>query len=153
MFAAILIILTNLGAGASVVFFNSYLSDITTEDKRDKVSSWGFASGYLGGIATMVIGSAIMFKADALGITLLQAERISFLIAGIWWGGFAIFTFVLLRNRTPVRSAPSNKGYVAAGLTRVTTSAMRPYFAVKSAPRMVTGSRDSSRSAGRRLAR
>src|SRR4029079_3564571 len=81
MLAAVLFILTNLGAGASVVFFNSFLSDITTHDKRDKVASGGCASGYLGGIVTMVIGVALMFKAETIGITLLQAERISFLIA------------------------------------------------------------------------
>ena len=119
MLAAVLFILTNLGAGASVVFFNSFLSDITTHDKRDKVSSWGFASGYLGGIVTMVIGVALMFKAETIGITLLQAERISFLIAGVWWGGFAIFTFVLLKNRAPVRSAPTNKGYIVAGFSEL----------------------------------
>jgi UMF1 family MFS transporter len=112
---ALLFIFTNLGAGASIVFFNSYLSDITTEDKRDKISSWGFAAGYLGGIATLIIGSALMFKADALGLTLTQAERLCFLIAGIWWGGFAIFTFIFLKNRIPVRTAPEGKGYIAAG--------------------------------------
>lgn len=119
IFGAVLFIFTNLGAGASIVFFNSYLSDITTEDNRDKVSSWSFAAGYLGGIATLVIGSGLMFKAESFGLTLLQAERICFLIAGIWWGGFAIFTFLFLKNRIPVRAAPEGKGYIAAGLSEL----------------------------------
>jgi MFS transporter, UMF1 family len=116
---AVLFIFTNLGAGASIVFFNSYLSDITTEDRRDTVSSLSFAAGYLGGIATLVVGSALMFKADSLGLTLTQAERICFLIAGAWWGGFAIFTFVFLRNRIPIRSAPEGKSYIAAGFSEL----------------------------------
>ena len=41
--------MANLGFGAAVVFYNGFLSDITTEDQRDKVSSRGFAYGYLGG--------------------------------------------------------------------------------------------------------
>lgn len=119
MLASVLFILTNLGAGASVVFFNSFLSDITTEDKRDKVSSWGFASGYLGGIVTLVVGAALMFKADALGLTLLEAERLSFLIAGVWWGSFAIITLWMLKSRAPAREAPAGKGYLAAGLSEL----------------------------------
>jgi UMF1 family MFS transporter len=45
----LLFIIANLGFGAAVVFYNSFLNDITTEDQRDKVSSRGFAYGYLGG--------------------------------------------------------------------------------------------------------
>jgi len=116
---AVLFIFTNLGAGASIVFFNSYLSDMTTEDKRDKVSSWGFAAGYLGGLVTLVIGSALMFKAESLGLTLTEAERICFLIAGVWWGGFAIFTFMYLKTRVPVREAPADKGYIVAGFSEL----------------------------------
>ena len=119
MAGAVLFIFTNLGAGASIVFFNSYLSDITSEDKRDKVSSWGFAAGYLGGLATLVIGSALMFKAESFGLSLTQAERICFLIAGIWWGGFAIFTFLFLKRRLPVRTAPEGKGYIVAGFSEL----------------------------------
>ena len=115
MICAVLFIFTNLGAGASIVFFNSYLSDITTEDKRDKISSYGFAAGYLGGLATLVIGVSIMFNAEKLGLTLSEAERLCFLIAGVWWGGFSLFTFWLLKRRAPLREAPEGKGYVVAG--------------------------------------
>jgi UMF1 family MFS transporter len=113
--AAILFIFTNLGAGASIVFFNSYLSDITTEDKRDKVSSWGFAAGYLGGIMTLIVGFVLLLNADAFGITQTEAARLCFLIAGIWWGGFALFTLFLLKRRVPIRAAPEGKGYIRAG--------------------------------------
>ncbi|CAN5497058.1 MFS transporter [soil metagenome] len=119
LIGSILFIFTNLGAGASIVFFNSYLSDITTEDKRDKVSSYGFAAGYLGGLATLVVGSAIMFKADSLGLTATGAERLCFLIAGIWWGGFSVFTFFLLKRRLPVREAPEDMGYIVAGFSEL----------------------------------
>ncbi len=44
-----LFIVANLGFGAALVFYNGFLNEITTEDQRDKVSSRGFAYGYLGG--------------------------------------------------------------------------------------------------------
>jgi UMF1 family MFS transporter len=114
--ASILFIFANLGAGASVVFFNSYLIDITTEDRRDKVSSWSFAAGYFGGFVTLIVGFALLANADALGITEGGAARLCFVIAGLWWGGFAIITLVLLKKRAPIRSAPEGKSFLAAGI-------------------------------------
>ena len=116
---AVLFIFTNLGAGASIVFFNSYLSDITTEDKRDTVSSFGFAAGYAGGLVTLGIGFVVLSKAQAFGLSQTDAERLCFLIAGIWWGGFAVLTFLLLRLRLPVREAPEGKGYIVAGFSEL----------------------------------
>jgi UMF1 family MFS transporter len=113
---AVLFIFTNLGAGASVVFFNSYLSDITSEDMRDKVSSYGFASGYAGGFITLVVGAVLIWNASRLGVTTLTAVRLSFLFAGLWWGGFAVITFLRLKTRLPAREAPEGKGYLAAGM-------------------------------------
>jgi UMF1 family MFS transporter len=111
---AILFIISNLGAGASIVFFNSYLIDITTEDRRDRVSSWAFAAGYVGGFATLVLGALVLRNAETLGISTGYAVQICFLGAGIWWGGFALVTFFLLKKRAPVRTAPDGS-YIAAG--------------------------------------
>jgi len=116
LWGAWLFIIANLSAGASSVFANSYLSDIASEDNRDKVSSWGFAAGYLGGLITLIIGAVLIFQAPQWGLTTEYAARICFLFAGLWWGGFAIITLILLRTRAPVREAPANKGYVGATL-------------------------------------
>ena len=67
LLGSLLFIISNLGAGASVVFFNSFLSDITTEDMRDRVSSWAFAAGYLGGFITLVLGGVLLFSSGTLG--------------------------------------------------------------------------------------
>jgi UMF1 family MFS transporter len=114
--ASVLFIFANLGAGASVVFFNSYLIDITTEDRRDKVSSWSFAAGYFGGFITLGIGFALLANSAALGITQGDAARLCFLVAGFWWGGFAVIALVLLKKRAPLRSAPEGKSFVSAGI-------------------------------------
>jgi len=119
MLGALLFIIANLSAGASIVFFNSYLPDITTEDKRDKISSWAFAAGYFGGFMTLVLGGILLSSADSLGITALTAVRICFLGSGVWWGGFAVITFLFLKRREPIRSAPQGKHYIAAGFSEL----------------------------------
>jgi UMF1 family MFS transporter len=117
--APLLFILANLGAGASIVFFNSYLTDITTEDRRDKVSSWGFAMGYAAGFTTLILSLIFLWNAESLGISTGTAVRICFLAAGIWWGGFAVFTFFFLKKRQPLRDAPEGKHFIVAGLGEV----------------------------------
>ena len=130
LLGTVVFIFTNLGAGASIVFFNSYLPDITTEDNRDRISSWAFASGYAGGFITLIIGATLIFKATDLGISTEKAARICFLFAGIWWGGFSIITFLLLKSRQPVRDAPSGQGYVKAGLSELVET-FRELFKLK----------------------
>lgn len=110
-----LFIVSNLSAGASIVFYNSFLSDITTEDKRDKVSSWGFAAGYASGVIMLLANLIFLTYAESIGISTGLAVRISFLAAGIWWGGFALITFALLKRRKPAREVPTGKNPVAAG--------------------------------------
>ncbi len=119
LLGAFLFIVANLSAGAAIVFFNSYLSDITTEDMRDKVSSWAFAAGYLGGFMTLVFGAAFMYFHDTFGISIEMAKRICFFGAGLWWGGFAIVTFLFLKRRQPIRTIPDGKHYLTAGLSEV----------------------------------
>src|SRR5215470_4599379 len=113
---SILLIFSNLSAGASTVFLNSYLSDITTEDRRDKVSSWGFAAGYAGSFITLVASLVFLSYSEALGISTGLAARICLLGAGLWWGGFSLLGYQFLKRRTPARSAPEDKHFVLAGL-------------------------------------
>lgn len=119
LLGAVFFIIANLSAGASIVFFNSYLPDITTEERRDKVSSWGFATGYGGGFVTLILGAVLLAKADSLGLTVEMAVRICFLFSGVWWGGFAVFTFLFLKRRLPVRAAPTDKHYIVAGFAEL----------------------------------
>jgi UMF1 family MFS transporter len=79
------------------------------------VSSWSFAAGYLGGFITLLVGGALLFAAPSLGISTEFAARLCFLFAGIWWGGFAVITLLLLKNRAPQRSAPEGKGFISTG--------------------------------------
>jgi UMF1 family MFS transporter len=115
----LLFIVANVCFGASIVFYNSFLPEITTEDQADKVSSRGFAYGYLGGALLLTLNLALVMSADRLGISTGLAVRLSLLSSGLWWGGFAVITFLNLKSRPKRKSLPPGKGYLAAGFLEI----------------------------------
>jgi UMF1 family MFS transporter len=115
----LLFIVANVCFGASIVFYNSFLPEITTEDQADKVSSRGFAYGYLGGALLLTINLALVMGADRLGISTGLAVRLSLLSSGVWWGGFAVITFLNLKSRPKRKSLPPGKGYLTAGFLEI----------------------------------
>ena len=119
LFGAAMFILANVSYGASVVFYNAYLSEITSEDQRDKVSSRGFAFGYLGGGLLLVLNLLLVQFAEQLGISKLMAVRLSLLSAGLWWGGFAAITFWLLKKRPAPRTLPPDQSYFTIGFSEI----------------------------------
>jgi UMF1 family MFS transporter len=114
-----LFIIANLGFGAALVFYNGFLNEITTEDQRDKVSSRGFAYGYLGGGLLLALNFLLVSNAPRLGMDPYLAVRISLLSAGIWWGGFALITFVTLKTRAAEKSLPKGKTYLTVGFSEL----------------------------------
>lgn len=115
----LLFIMANLSFGAAVVLYNSFLNDITTEDQRDKVSSRGFAYGYLGGGLLLAGNFLLVMFADRLGLGTALAVRLSLLSAGIWWGLFALVTFATLKPRTPEKSLPAGRSYLTVGFSEL----------------------------------
>ena len=115
----VLFIIANVAFGASIVFYNAYLPEITTEDQADKVSSRGFAYGYLGGAILLVLNLLMVLRAEQLGISSGLAVRLSLLSAGLWWGGFAIITFLLLKSRPKKKALPPGKSYISAGFSEI----------------------------------
>jgi len=119
LWGGLLFIIANVCFGASIVFYNAFLPEITTEDQADKVSSRGFAYGYLGGAILLTVNLWLVSKAPDLGLSTGMAVRLSLLSAGIWWGGFAIITFLLLKSRPKTKRLPPGKGYIAAGFMEI----------------------------------
>src|SRR5262245_20357334 len=103
---SVLFIISNMAFAASNVFYNAFLIDITTEDQRDKVSSYGYGLGYLSGFLVLVLNLIFLNYAERIGISTGLAVRISFLFASLWWGAFAVITFLLVRTRAPEKDIP-----------------------------------------------
>ncbi|HEX3253891.1 MAG TPA: MFS transporter [Pyrinomonadaceae bacterium] len=119
LLGGLLFIIANVGFGASIVFYNAFLPDIASEDQTDKVSSRGFAYGYLGGAILLVLNLLLVLRAEQLGMSAGLAVRLSLLSAGVWWGGFAIITFFLLKSRPKKKSLPPGQSYVRAGFSEI----------------------------------
>lgn len=115
----VLFIMANLSFGAAIVLYNAFLPEICTEDQTDKISSRGFALGYLGGGLLLAANFALLTFASSLGISAGMAVRISLLSAGLWWGGFALVTFARLHSRAPARALPPGKHYLTVGFSEV----------------------------------
>ena len=101
MLGAALFVVANLAYGASIVVYYSWLPDLASPDDRDKVSSRGWAYGYLGGALLLALNLVLFLAHDSLGVSEPDAVRICLASAGIWWGGFTVLTVSLLRNRRP----------------------------------------------------
>jgi UMF1 family MFS transporter len=115
----LLFITANLAFGASMVFYNSYLPDIASEDQRDRVSSYGWALGYLGG-GLLLLLNLIFFQLHAtLGVETGLAVRICLASAGIWWIGFSFITWSRLRSRRAKRALPKNENYAGVGFKQL----------------------------------
>ncbi len=98
-----LFVLANLSFGASIVFYNSFLPDIASAEDRDRVSSVGWAIGYLGGGLLLALNLYLFSKAESFGLTSGQAVRISLASSGAWWAVFTLIPLTTLKNRRPAR--------------------------------------------------
>jgi len=92
-----------LGYWSSLVFYNSYLPDIAEPQDRDKVSAKGFALGYIGSVLLQLVCFVIILQPGWFGLGTEDktiGARVSFLLVGIWWLGFAQIPFSVLPNNT-----------------------------------------------------
>ncbi|MBK8563757.1 MAG: MFS transporter [Saprospiraceae bacterium] len=90
-------LIATVGYAGSIVFYNSYLPAIVTEDRLDQTSAKGFSYGYFGSTLLLLVSLALIMNAKQLGVedsTLMP--RLAFLITGLWWFGFAHISFARL---------------------------------------------------------
>jgi UMF1 family MFS transporter len=115
----VLFILANLAFGAAIVFYNAYLPDIASEEERDRVSSYGWAMGYLGGGLLLALNLAFFIFSEDLGVPNSLAVRINLATAGIWWLGFSFITWSRLRSRRAPRPLTADENYVSVGFKQL----------------------------------
>jgi len=115
----VLFIVANLAFGAAMVFYNAYLPDIASESQRDRVSSYGWAMGYLGGGLLLVLNLAFYLFREKIGVPGDLAVRINLASAGVWWLGFSFITWSRLRPRHALRALPPNETYASIGFKQL----------------------------------
>jgi UMF1 family MFS transporter len=110
-----LFVVANLCFGAATVVYYSWLPDLAGPDERDKVSSRGWAIGYLGGALLLAGNLALFTLHDSLGLSEGESVRICLASAGVWWAGFTVVSVSLLRNRRP-RHVDAGAGRASSAL-------------------------------------
>ncbi len=115
----VLFIIANLAFGAAMVFYNAYLPDIASEEERDRVSSYGWAMGYLGGGLLLALNLAFFIFSEDLGVPGNLSVRINLASAGVWWIGFSFITWSRLRPRHAARHLPEGETYISVGFKQL----------------------------------
>jgi len=93
-FGVLAFVLAGIGYSSSIVFYNSYLPEIATEDQFDHISAKGYTWGYIGSVLLLIINLLCVVFHEKIGITSSLAARLSFLTVGIWWLGFGQLSFM-----------------------------------------------------------
>jgi UMF1 family MFS transporter len=109
VFSTLMFVLAGIGYSGSIVFYNSFLPEIVSEDMADKVSARGFSYGYIGSVILLIFNLLMIMKPEWFGgITKTQAVQISFLSVGIWWFAFAQYSFYYLPSNVYKRKGSGN---------------------------------------------
>ena len=105
------------GFYSSLVFYNSYLPEIAEEKDRDHISAKGFTYGYIGSVIMQLVGFALVLFWNKISFlhSAGEAVRLTFLLVGIWWIGFAQITFRRLPKGTPAVADNERKNFITGG--------------------------------------
>ena len=85
-----LFILARVGYSSSIIFYDSMLPEVPTEERMDKVSSMGFAFGYIGSVIPFILCLILVLMPGTFGLAQSSAMVIAFLITALWWVGCTV---------------------------------------------------------------
>ncbi|MBP3701734.1 MAG: MFS transporter, partial [Lachnospiraceae bacterium] len=115
----VVFVIAKVGFNASIVFYDSMLTDVTTPDRVDNVSSQGYAWGYIGSVIPFVISLVIVLGAEGFGLTMTTAMAIAFLLTAGWW---VVMTIPLLKNYKQVHFVEKKENAIKESFGRLAHS-------------------------------
>ncbi|PAV29322.1 MFS transporter [Virgibacillus profundi] len=117
--ASALFIIGSIGFSGGNIFYDGFLPEVADEDEIDKVSSGGFAFGYIGGGLLLTINILMILNPSWFGLpNATAASQVSFATVGVWW---FIFSLPLLKNIKEEKkvAVKRDKSYITIGFSRV----------------------------------
>ena len=100
IWVALLYILGTIGFSGSEVFYNSFLPLITSPDRRDKLSAYGYALGYLGGGVLLAFDISVILFPSVFGVSsTLSATKFSFITVSLWWILFSMPFILIVKEK------------------------------------------------------
>ena len=113
MIVLVLYILSTIGFDASCIYYDAFLTDVTTPERMDSVSTMGYGLGYIGGSTIPLVIFLVM---NAVGVPMLTCLAVIFAITAVWW---LVFSLPLLKNCRQTSGKPYEKGDVGRNLRGV----------------------------------
>lgn len=89
IFLAVFVV-AKVGYSTSLIFYDSMLTDVTTPERMDMVSSHGYAWGYIGSCIPFIVSLVLVLGYETLGISMITAMAAAFLINALWWFGVTL---------------------------------------------------------------
>ncbi len=89
-------VISHIGFSGSCLFYDSFLTDVTTSERMDRVSSWGYAMGYIGGSTIPFILSIVILV--AMGMDNPLAFKLVIILTSVWWLVFSIPTLLHVKQ-------------------------------------------------------
>ncbi|SHE68965.1 MFS transporter [Caloramator proteoclasticus] len=114
----VIYLLTVVGFSGANIFYDAFLVDVTSEDRMDRVSTMGYALGYIGSTIPFIICMIIVILAqfNKIPMSVYTASKISFIITAIWWG---IFTIPMIKNVNQKYFIEPEKNPISASFRRI----------------------------------
>ena len=112
----LIFILAKVAFGSSLIFYDSMLIDITTEERMDNVSSQGYAWGYIGSCIPFIISLILILSADKIGISGTSSIMIVFVLNAVWWG---LVTLPLIKNYKQINYVEKTSSPIKDSLKRL----------------------------------
>ena len=112
-------VLTKVGYSSSLIFYDSMLSDVTTDERMDKVSSAGYAWGYIGSCIPFILSLLLVLGYKSIGLSFSAAMFAAFALNGIWW---LVMSLPLLKNYKQKYYVEVSEKALSASLSRIVST-------------------------------
>ena len=112
-------VLTKVGYSSSLIFYDSMLSDVTTDERMDKVSSAGYAWGYIGSCIPFILSLLLVLGYKSIGLSFSVAMFAVFALNGIWW---LVMSLPLLKNYKQKYYVEVSEKALSASLSRIVST-------------------------------
>ncbi len=109
----IVYVIASVMLNGSMVFYDAFLVDATTEERYDEVSSKGYAWGYIGSCIPFIACLVVVLGGPSFGIETMLGMKIAFVITAVWW---VVFSIPLIRNVKQTHYRKTAPGYLKASL-------------------------------------
>lgn len=107
-------VVSHIGFSGSCLFYDSFLTDVTTPERMDRVSSWGYAMGYIGGSTIpFLLSIGILLS---MGMSNPRAHQLVIILTSVWW---LVFSIPMLKNVHQVHYIEAEKNLVRSSLSNL----------------------------------